>query len=443
MDLPETRYAVTPDGLHIGYQVFGSGPYDLVFIDVLSNVDAGWDIPSWAAALRAFGQHARVIQFDRRGLGVSDRPASPHDQALELAVDDLRAVLDAVGSTRPIIYGFFWGCAVALLSAASTPDLVAGLVLHAPDVYYWQAPDFPWGVDPDSDRVAWEGWGTEPYWRDQMGSMGGPTDDAAVRAWARWSRQVASPLAYQTIVRVEQQTDVRPLLPGIQVPTLVVQKAGDRDRPWGGATPWVAEQIPGARFVVIPGPESYPVARDVALFEAIDRFAGDIRDREAEFDRVLATLLFTDVVDSTRRSAELGDRAWRDVTERHHAIVRAMLARYRGVEVDTAGDGFFATFDGPARAVRCAEAIREAVQSLGLEVRAGCHTGEVGTMDHKVGGLAVNIGARIAALAGPSEILVSSTVKDLVAGSGLVFEDAGEHELKGVPDRWHLYRVAG
>ena len=226
-------------------------------------------------------------------------------------------------------------------------------------------------------------------------------DDAEARAWAKWARLVASPLARRAIRRVEQQTDVRSLLPGIQVPTLVLQKAGDYDRSGGGGAPWVASQIPGARFLIVPGPEDWPTARDTELFDAIDGFAGEIREREAEFDRVLATVLFTDIVGSTARAAQVGDRAWSELVERHHAIVRTLLGRYRGVEVDTAGDGFFATFDGPARAVRCAEAIRDAVRPLGIEVRAGCHTGEVETIDGKVGGLAVNIGARVAATGCP------------------------------------------
>ena len=242
--------------------------------------------------------------------------------------------------------------------------------------------------------------------------------------------------------RVEQQTDVRSLLPSIQVPTLILQKAGDHARAEGGGpAAWVASQIPGARFALVPGPEDLPTARDTELFDAIDGFAGEIRERQAEFDRVLATVLFTDIVDSTARAAHVGDRAWTELVERHHAIVRTLLRQYRGVEVDTAGDGFFATFDGPARAVRCAAAIIDAVRPLGIAVRAGCHTGEVETIDGKAGGLAVNVGARVAGLAGPGEILVSSTVKDLTAGSGLAFSDAGEHPLKGVPDAWRLYRV--
>ena len=442
MDVPDTHYVRTEDGLHIGYQVFGSGPYDLVWNDTMANVDANWDLPSWAAFLRALGSRARVISFDRRGLGVSDRPASPDVMSLERGLEDLRAVLDAVGSERAVHLGFGWGCALSLLFAASYPGRTAGLALLAPEVYSWTTPEFPWGIAPLGQPMP-DGppWGTDEHARANLIDMGGRTDEAEVRAWAKWFRLVASPGAAALVQQATRQTDVRTLLPQIQVPTMVLQKSGDRDRPWGGAAEWVAAQIPGARFVEIPGPESFPTARDETLFDAVDRFAREIRDQEAEFDRVLATVLFTDIVGSTERAAALGDRAWRELAERHHGVVRTMLTRYRGTEIDTAGDGFFATFDGPARAVRCAQAIRDAVRPLGIEVRAGCHTGEVETINGKVGGVAVSIGARVAALAAPSEILASSTVKDLTAGSGLVFEDAGERELKGVPDRWHLFRV--
>ncbi len=443
MDVPGTHYVKTEDGLHIAYQVFGSGPYDLVWNDTMANVDANWDLPSWAAFLRELGGHARVITFDRRGLGVSDRPASPDVMSLERGMEDLRTVLDAVGIERAVHLGFSWGCALSLLFAASYPSRTAGLALLAPSVYSWSTPDFPWGFATLGQPVPADEppWGTDAHARAELIDMGAPTDDAEVRAWAKWFRLVASPGAADLVLQATRQTDVRTLLPQIQVPTVVLQKSGDRDRPSGGAAPWIAAQIPGARFVQIPGGESFPTARDAALFDAVDGLAREIRDQEAEFDRVLATVMFTDIVGSTERAATLGDRAWRDLAERHHGVVRTMLARYRGNEVDTAGDGFFATFDGPARAVRCAVAIRDAVRPLGIEIRAGCHTGEVETIDGKVGGVAVSIGARVAALAAPSEVLTSSTVKDLTAGSGLTFEDAGERELKGVPDRWHLYRV--
>jgi class 3 adenylate cyclase len=262
-----------------------------------------------------------------------------------------------------------------------------------------------------------------------------------LRAVARWSRLCASPQAALIIEEVERQVDVRPVLREVHVPTLVMMPAGDRELPLWGATPWVAEQIPGARFIELPIERHFVLGEDEAFYREVDGFLQAIHAQEAEFDRVLATVPFTDIVGSTERAAALGDAAWRELLERHHGVVRAMLARFRGSEVDTAGDGFFATFDGPARAVRAAMAIIEAVRPLGLEIRAGVHTGEVQTIGGKVGGLGVVIGARVGALAGPGEVLASSTVKDLTAGSGLVFEDAGEHELKGVPDRWHLYAV--
>jgi pimeloyl-ACP methyl ester carboxylesterase/class 3 adenylate cyclase len=446
MDVPTTHYVKTQDGVHIGYQVFGEGSYDLVLNDGwMSNVDAGWDMPDFAAYLRALARRARVITFDRRGFGISDRPPSQEAMALEKSMDDLRTVMDAVGSERAVISGLEAGGAVSLLFAASFPDRAAGLVLVAPLVSYWKAPGFPWGLtqqeaDEWVERIE-RSWGTEEFWRWNLEEMDMAVDDAKLRAWAKWSRLCASPQAALAIEQVERQVDVRALLPQIRVPTLVMLKAGDRDDSVWGAAPWVAEQIPGARYVELPGGGHFPEAGDTMYFDEIDRFVSQIHAQEAEFDRVLATVLFTDIVSSTDTAVGMGDRAWRDLVERHHGIVRAMIARYRGVEVDTAGDGFFATFDGPARGVRCAQQIVEAVRPLGLEVRAGVHTGEVQTIDGKAGGLGVVIGARVGAKAGPSEVLVSQTVKDLTAGSGLVLEDAGEHELKGVPDRWHLYRV--
>ena len=337
VDIPETRFVVTEDGLHIGYQVFGAGPYDLVFNDVLSNVDANWDVPSWAATLRAFGRRARVITFDRRGFGVSDRPASPDSLSLELGVDDLRAVMDAAGATRPVMMGFEWGCALSLLFAASYPERTAGLVLLSPGVYYWRTPEHPWGWSVDeADRAAQRDidWGSTEVWRASLREMGiVDPDDAEARAWAKWARLVASPLARRAIRRVEQQTDVRSLLPGIQVPTLVLQKAGDHDRSGGGAAPWVASQIPGARFLIVPGPEDWPTARDTELFDAIDGFAGEIREREAEFDRILATVMFTDIVDFDRpcgagRRPRL-ERAGR-APSRHREDVARTVPRGRG-----------------------------------------------------------------------------------------------------------------
>jgi class 3 adenylate cyclase len=360
-------------------------------------------------------------------------------------MDDMRQVMDATGSEKAIVYGIEAGAAVSLLFAASFPGRVTGLVLQAPLVRTWRSEDFPWGLT-EADTREWENlietsWGTEEFWRENFEAMGESLEPEELRGWARWSRLCASPQAALAIDRVERLVDVRALLPEVRVPTLVLQAEADRGDELWGATPWIAERIPGARYFEIPNAHHIPKATDVAAFDEIDRFVAGIREQEAEFDRVLGTVMFTDVVGSTERAVELGDRAWRELVERHHATVRALLSRYRGTEMDTAGDGFFATFDGPARAVRCAEAIVDAVRSLGLEVRAGVHTGEIQTIDGKAGGLAVVIGARVGHLASASEVLVSQTVKDLVAGSGLMFGDAGEHQLKGVPDRWRLYSV--
>jgi class 3 adenylate cyclase len=445
-DRPETRYVKTSDGLHIGYQVFGSGTYDLVFNQAwVSNVDAMWDVPAVAQILGAMSSRSRVIVFDRRGVGISDRPTSPGSMSLEVAADDMREVMDAAASTRAAVFGFEAGATVSLFFAASMPERTLGLLLLAPYVYGRKTAEFPWGRT-EAEQAEWEeridsSWGTEAFWMYNASNMPELADDPdEVKAWARLLRLSASPQAALAIEHVELQVDARALLPRIQVPTLVMQTTADLER-GNGYGPWVAQQIPGARFLSLRYGGHLFDPKDRSVFDEMDRFVRGIREVEAGFDRVLATVLFTDIVGSTEKASELGDRRWRDLLERHHAAVRAMLGRYRGTEIDTAGDGFLATFDGPARGVRCAQAIAEAVKPLGLEVRSGLHTGEIETVDGKVGGMAVHIGARVGAVAGASQIMVSRTVKDLTAGSGLFFEDAGEHELKGVPDRWHLYRV--
>jgi len=443
---PKTRYAKTDDGIHIGYQVFGEGGNDLVVhLPWLSNVDAIWDLPDWASVFRSFGRYARVILFDRRGFGVSDRPTSPDVMTIETGMDDIRAVLDEVGSERAALLGYESGGAVMVLFAASYPERVSALALFSPLIFYWKTPEFPWGWTEErasewTSRIE-SGWGTEEFWRRNAKDMGqSDISDEEVERYARFTRLTASPQAALAIDEVERQIDVRALLPQIQVPTLVMSTRGDIQSGEWGAGPWVAEQIPGARHVEIDDDQHIPARPDV--YRDLELFLSHIQEEERIFDRALATVLFTDIVGSTERAATLGDRDWRATVERHHAIVRGQLARFRGKEVDTAGDGFFATFDGPARAVLCAQAIVQGLLPLSVEVRAGVHTGEVETIDGKVGGIAVVIGARVAAEAGASEVLVSQTVKDLTAGSGLTYEDAGEHELKGVPESWRLYRVA-
>ncbi len=422
---PETRYLRTPDGVHIAYQIVGDGPYDLMYqAGWLSNLDAVWDMPEIAESLRRMAERARVILMDRRGTGVSDRPASVDALSLERAVDDTLAVLDAAGSERAVLFGFEDGCIVDILLAASQPSRVSGLVLFAPWVSYWKTEDHPWGwtieeADEWMERLD-RSWGTDEFSRYNLEGL--VSEDRLtpefIRRWTRYWRLATSPAGAMAIERMEREIDVRAVLPAVRVPTLVMHRAGDDMLYRGGR--WIAEQMPGARFIELPGAEHPPFVGDTArVYAELDAFVASIRAEEADLDRVLATVLFTDIAGSTAHAATMGDRAWRDTLERHHALVRGLLARYRGTEVDTAGDGFLATFDGPARAVRCASAIVGGAASLGLEVRAGCHTGEIEMIDGKVGGLAVHVGARVGAIAQPSEVLVSSTVKDLTAGSGL------------------------
>ena len=448
MGLPETRYARTVDGVSIAYQVVGKGEVDLVYSDgFVSNVDARWDVPQFGGFLRQLASVSRLILFDRRGSGLSDRPTQVESLALEQGVDDLRAVMDATDSKRAVLFGFEDGGMLAGMFAATHPDRTIALVMFSPWAKAIETPDWPFGwsqaeLDEWNRRVA-DDWGTTAFarWNVSNADPGRERDANFVEAIARYQRASASPGAIEAIDAMQNEIDARPVLRSIHVPTLVMNRSDDGmqtvDEPR-----FIADAIHGARFVELPGKEHPPFLGDTArVVDELHRFITAIREEEAALDRVLATVLFTDIVGSTDRAAALGDHAWKDVLERHHDLVRAMLTRYRGTEVDTAGDGFFATFDGPARAARCALAIIEGVKSLGIEVRAGVHTGEVETIAGKTGGMAVVIGSRVGAKAQGSEVLASQTVKDLTAGSGLVFDDAGEHELKGVPDRWYLYRV--
>jgi class 3 adenylate cyclase len=347
-----------------------------------------------------------------------------------------------------VLFGWEDGGCLCSLFAASYPERTAALVLFAIWAKYSASSDYPWGWTQEQSDTFWplleSTWGTEEFWRTDSSMLSSKmrSDPERVEAWARYARLSASPGSAMAIERMNFETDIRAVLPTIQVPTLVMHRVDDTSERIEQAR-FIGEQIVGAEVVELDGDEHAPFMGDTdVLLDQLRGFVGAIREEEDEFGRVLATVLFTDLVGSTERAVALGDRAWRDLVEPHHATIRRLLARYRGVEVDTAGDGFFATFDGPARGVRCAQAIVDAVNSLGLEVRAGVHTGEVETINNKVGGVAVNIGARIAAVAGPGEVLVSSTVKDLTAGSGVAYEDAGEHELKGIPGAWRVYRVA-
>jgi class 3 adenylate cyclase len=446
VQVPEPRYAKTADGTHIAYSVMGDGPIDLVYaFGYQSNIDSDGEVPFHAAFRRKLASFARLVLFDRRGTGLSDRSGLEDSRALESGMDDIRAVMDAVGSERALLFAVGDGGLVSVLFAASHPDRTLGLVLWNPEPRQTASEDYPWGWtterwDADAKNIE-ANWGSLEFAEGQLRAAAPDVefDRTTIERVARMFRAVASPDSAAAMLRAQRAADVRAVLPSVQVPTLVLHRALEDSV---AQSRYTASMIPGAERVEIPANEWLPFwASADPVVEEIRRFVKKIRHEEAVLDRVLATVLFTDIVGSTKRAAELGDRGWRDLVERHHATVRAMLARYRGTEVDTAGDSFFATFDGPARAVKCAKAVIEAVRPLGIEVRIGVHTGEVETIDGKVGGLGVVIGSRVGALARASEVLVSQTVKDLVVGSGLVFEEAGEQELKGVPDRWRLYRV--
>jgi pimeloyl-ACP methyl ester carboxylesterase/class 3 adenylate cyclase len=448
VDVPETRYAKTVDGLSIAYQVLGQGPVDLVYSEAwISNVDARWDVPGFGAFFRQLASISRLILFDRRGSGLSDRPTQVKSLALEHGVDDLRAVMDATESERAVLFGFEDGGMLAGMFAATHPDRTIALVLFAPWAKALKTPDWPFGwteAEQDEwDRHVAAEWGTTAFARRivSIAAPGREGDEDFVEALARCHRACASPAAVRAMDAMQMEIDARPVLRSIHRPVLVMNRIDDGMQPVDEVR-FIADAIPGAQLVELPGAEHPPFVGDTdRVVDELHRFITSIRTEEAALERVLATVLFTDIVGSTDRAVALGDRAWGEVLERHHDLVRAMLARYRGVEVDTAGDGFFATFDGPARAAKCAGAIIEGVKPLGIEVRAGVHTGEVEMIAGKTGGMAVVIGSRVGAKAQASEVLASQTVRDLTAGSGLTFEDRGEHELKGVPDRWRLYQV--
>ena len=441
MDRPQTRFAWNGD-VSLAYQVVGEGPIDLVYLQSPSQVDLHWDSPHLTRFLRGLARHARLIIMDRRGWGCSDR-FSPNDVSdIDELTDDLIAVMDAAHSERAAIFANLECGLVSMLFTAAYPERVAALILVDAYATYSWTEETPWAPTAEYWEQAVDGlreqWGTAAY------TDGGMSDPREAEWFGRYARASVTPGGLAAEIRRYAEADVRAVLPTIQVPTLIFADLDARGESTPEAGRFLADRIPEGQLVeqssglINQGWHWY--TRGDGVVEEVGRFLAGIQQEDASFDRVLATVLFTDIVGSTDTAAEIGDRAWRDLVERHHSIVRSLLTRYRGREVDTAGDGFLATFDGPARATRCAQAIRDAIPPLGLEVRAGLHTGECETIDGKVGGIAVVIGARVGALAGPSEVLVSQTVKDLVAGSGLVFEDRGEHELKGVPDRWRLYQ---
>jgi pimeloyl-ACP methyl ester carboxylesterase len=439
--LPETRYAKSGD-LNIAYQVVGQGPFDLVYVPGwVSNIEAMWEEPSHARLLGRLAAFSRLILFDKRGTGMSDPVPVDRLPTLEERMDDVRAVMDAAGSQRAAIFGSSEGGLMSVLFSATSPERIEALITLAIYATRLRSPDYPWAPKPEARAVEIEE--IERTWGGEMdiSNLAPSADEAFKRRAVAYLRRSASPGAAVALLRMNSQIDVREVLPTIRVPTLVLQRVDDRDVNVEEGR-WIARQIPGAKYVELPGDEHLIWAGDVdAVVDEVEEFLTGRRPVH-EPDRVLATVLFTDIVGSTERATEVGDRRWRELLDQHHSLVRRQLERFDGREVDTAGDGFLATFDGPARAIRCADSLRVGVRALGLEIRAGLHTGECEVVGDGVRGIAVHTGARVAALAGTGEVLVSSTVKDLVAGSGIEFEDRGTHELKGVPGEWRLYAVS-
>jgi class 3 adenylate cyclase len=438
VNVPETRYTRSGD-ISIAYQVVGEGP-DLLWIPAFAqHLELMWEEPYRRAWLEDLASTFRLITFDKRGTGLSDRVHG--DATLEERMDDLRAVLDAAGSQSASIFAAGDGAALALVFAATHPSRARALVLWDGSYRGAWAPDFPW--PPPREHALRRIDEFERRWPESLreavagGAPSLPVDE--LDAFARVLRLSVSPGAAAAYMRMNLDADVRGVLPSVRVPKLIMH---GKSFPDADGARLVAEQIPGAELELIDRPDFIPMVGDTSpLLDRLRRFVERASAATAEPDRVLATVLFTDIVDSTATAVELGDRAWRSLLERHNAAVRAELARHRGIEHDTAGDGFFASFDGPARAIRCATAIQAAIAPLGLQVRAGLHTGECEHLDGKVAGIAVSIGARVAARAAAGEVLVSQTVKDLVAGSGIAFAERGSAELKGVPGEWRLYAV--
>jgi class 3 adenylate cyclase len=438
MEPPKTRYAKSGD-VHIAYQVIGTGPLDLVFVSgFVANLDLIWEEPAQAQFFSRLASFSRLILFDKRGTGLSDRLAGI--ATLEDRMDDVRAVMDAAGSERAALYGVSEGGAMSMLFAATYPERTRALVLYG---CYARHPTITADSLAQHVELIERLWGTGEYWgRFMVPSR--VANESSRGAFARRERQSASPSAAISVLQMNSELDARHILPTIRLPALVLHRIGDT-RITIDAGRYLARHIPGAKLVELPGTNHAPYGER----EITDRIADEVEEfltgsrTVSEPDRVLATVMFTDIVGSTKQAVALGDRRWRTLLYEHNEAVRQQLARFRGREVKSLGDGFLATFDGPARAARCAAAIAGAMSPLGIAVRSGLHTGEIEIMREDVGGIAVHIAARVADLAGPGEVLVSSTVRDLVAGSGLRFRDHGTHTVKGLEESLHLYAVAG
>jgi len=445
---PPTRYAKSGD-VNIAYQVVGDGPFDLVCVPGwVSHLDLNWEEPDYARFLERLASFSRLILFDKRGTGLSDRVPVNELPTLEQRMDDVRAVMDAVGSESAALLGASEGGPMCALFAATYPERVRSLVMYGSYARGFPDDDYPWATtrwatNPEDLEAMLEL--LEEIWGDPHELLGfwGPSiaqHDRYRQWWSRYLRMSASPAAAVALGRMNHQVDIRHVLPAIQAPTLVIHRARDSLVGAEGSR-YMAERIPGARYVELPGEDHLWFFGDQdALLDEIEQFLTGTR-QVREPDRVLATVMFTDIVGSTERAARLGDQRWRELLASHEALVRVQLERFRGREVQMLGDGVLATFDGPARAIRCARTICDEVRSLGIEVRAGLHTGECEMRNGDIAGIAVHTGARVSAKASAGEVLVSSTVKDLVAGSGIAFADRGVHSLKGVPGEWRLFAV--
>jgi class 3 adenylate cyclase len=444
-DRPDARYAHNGD-VAIAYQVFGEGSINLVCVPGgISNLYWNWEVPEYRRMLTGLGSFAQVAFLDRRGAGLSDR-LSPKDlPSLEVVMDDVLVVMDEAGIERAAVFGWQSGATHAALLAATYPDRVSELVTFNLDPCPLRKPGWPYG----DSRDEWEsylselrrGWGTREWIQQHVAEYSPEASPALVDNWAvPWMQLSANPATAEAVERLDMETDIRAVLPAIHVPTLLLYRP-EAVGMYPEVGDYLAAQISGAKLVALPGRDHQPAIGDVdAIVDEVEAFLTGGRRRPG-LDRILSTVLFTDIVGSTQRLAEAGDARWAHLLAQHDHLARREIERHRGRYIDSTGDGLLATFDGPARAVRCAQALGAALGELGLDIRGGCHTGEIELVGDRIRGLAVHIGARVGALAHAGEILVSSTVKDLTAGSGLQFEDAGKHELKGVPDQWHLYRV--
>lgn len=441
--MPPTRYAKTSDGVHIAYQVCGDGPVDILYSTALWwHLEFQWTEPTYVRYVERLARLGRVIAFDKRGTGLSDRVPIDRLPSLEQRIDDITAVLDAVGSTSAVLAAANHAAPLVLLFAATFPERTRALILQGGFARFAEAPDYPWGFPtrlvPRVEEQMESHW-DEPHALAQIAPSF--VHDARAREWwTTMQRMAVSPGAALALWNMSMATDLRAVLPAIHVPTLVVHLSDDRLINIGCGR-HLAEHIADATFVEVPGSDLI-FAGFTPIADVIEEWLTG-RQPETEVDRVLATVMFTDIIDSTKQLIEHGDRAWKEILDRHDALIDRALERYRGRKVNPTGDGVLATFDGPARAVQCACAIRDGVAALGIEVRGGVHTGEIELRGEDVSGVAVHLGARVAALAGPNQVLVTRTVTDLVAGSGLHFTEHGEHELKGLPGSWPIYIVDG